>query len=59
MDETFIIQWAEYIQQLLQHTISTDLHIQFSKEVPSNNVPITFLDSVVSLGPTNTLLAFL
>ena len=42
--------------QLLQHINSIDPNIQFTMENPKDDGPIPFLDTLVSLGPNNTLI---
>ena len=41
--------------QFLQHINSLDLHIQFTMENPKEDGSIPVMDSLVSLGPNNTL----
>ena len=49
------MQQAEHSHKLLQHIISQDTYIQFIMEDPSEIGSPPFLDTLVSLGPNNTL----
>ena len=49
VDDTFVIQQTEHSPQFLQHINSIDQHTQFTTGTP-------FLDTVVSPGPSNTLI---
>ena len=56
VDYTFVIQQAEHSLQFLQHINFIDPHAQFTKEKPSSNGSILFLDTLFSPGPNNILL---
>ena len=55
MDNTFVIQEGEHSQQLLQHINLQGSHIQFTIKEPNQEGALPFLDTLVSLGPNNTL----
>ena len=55
-DDTFVIQWAEHSNQLLQLINSIDPHIQFTKETSNTDGSIPFLHILVSPGLGNTLI---
>ena len=55
MEDTFVIQQAKHSQQLLQHINSQDPHIQFTTEEPNQEGALPFLDTLVSPGPSKTL----
>ena len=55
VDDTFVILHAEHSHQLLQHINTQDPHIQFTTEDPSEDGALHFLDTLVFLGPNNTL----
>ena len=55
VDDTFVIQQAKHSHQFLQHFNSLDPHIQFIMEDPMEDGSIPILDTLVSLGPNNTL----
>ena len=57
MEDSFFTQQAKHSQQFLQHLNSIDPHIRFPTVPPSSNGSIPFLDTLVSPGPNNTLLA--
>ena len=54
VDDTFVINKAEYSQDLLQHINSQDPHIQFTVE-PTQQGSLPFLDTLVTIQPDNTL----
>ena len=54
VDDTFVINRAEYSQSLLQHINSQDPHIQFTVE-PTQHGSLPFLDTLVTIQPDNTL----
>ena len=53
--DTFVTQQAEHCHQVLQHINSQDSIIQFTTEDPKEDGSIPFLETLVSLGPNNTL----
>ena len=55
VDDTFVIQQAEHIHQLLQHINSFDKHIQFIAKILKDNGSSPFLDTLVYQGPNNIL----
>ena len=55
VDDTFIIQLAEYTQKLLQPSSSQDPHIPFTTEEPNQDGSLPFLDTLVSPGLDSTL----
>ena len=54
VDDTFVINKAEYSQDLLQHINNQDPHIQFTVE-PTQQGSLPFLDTLVTIQPDNTL----
>ena len=54
VDDTFVINKAEHIQDLLQHINNWDPHIQFTVE-PTQQGSLPFLDTLVTIQPDNTL----
>ena len=56
LDNTFVIQKAEYSHQFLQHIDPVDLYIMFIIENPKDDGSTSFLDTLVSSGPNNTLI---
>ena len=54
VDDTFVINKAEYSQDLLQHINSQDPLIQFTVE-PTQQGSLPFLDTLVTIQPDNTL----
>ena len=56
VDDTLVIQKAEYSIHFLQHINSIDPHAQFNQEAPNTDGSIPFLDTLVSPGPNNNLL---
>ena len=55
VDDTFVIQQAEQNHQFIQQINSLHPHIQFTREDPKENSSLPFPDTLVSLGPYNTL----
>ena len=55
VDDALIIQQANHSQKLLQHISSQDPHIQFMAEDPNQEEALPSLDTLVFLGPINTL----
>ena len=53
VDDTFVINRAEHIQDLLQHINNQDPHIQFTVE-PTQQISLPFLDTLVTIEPDNT-----
>ena len=53
VDDTFVINKAEYSQDLLQHINSQDPHIQFTVE-PTQHDSLPFLDTLVTIQSDNT-----
>ena len=53
VDDTFVINKAEYSQDLLQHINSQDPHIQFTVE-PTQQGSLPFLDTLVTIQPDNS-----
>ena len=51
----FVIQKAEHSSQFIQHINSLDPPIHFTTVNPKEDSSIPFLDTLVSLGPNNTL----
>ena len=56
MSDIFVIQNAEYNQQLLHHINSINSNMQVTVEVPNNNGSIPFLGTLVTLVPYSILL---
>ena len=56
VDDTFVILETKHSQQQLQYINSQDPHIQFTVEEPNQEGALPFLDTLVSLGPNNTLI---
>ena len=54
VDDTFVINKAEYSQDLLQHINNQDPHIQFTVE-PTQQGSLPFLDTLVTIQQDNTL----
>ena len=55
VDDAFVIQEAKHSHQLLQHINSQDSHIQLTIEEPNQVGTPPLLDTLVSQGPSNTL----
>ena len=53
VDDTFVIIKTEHSQQLLEHINSQDPHIQFTVEEPSQQGTLSFLDTLVTIGPNH------
>ena len=56
VNDTFIIQQAEHSHQFLQYINSIDPHIQLNTEHLKDDGSISFPGTLVSLGPSNTLI---
>ena len=54
VDDTFVITKAEHSKPLLQHISNQDPHIQFTVEEPTQQGTLPFLDTIVSIEPSNT-----
>ena len=54
VNDTSVIQKAEYSNQFPQQINSTDPHIQFTAKTPKTDGSILFLDTLVSTVPDNT-----
>ena len=54
VDDTFVITKAEQSKPLLQHINNQDPHIQFTVEEPSQQGTLPFVDTLVTIQPTNT-----
>ena len=57
VDDTFVIQKVEHRIHFLEHLSSIDPHTQFPMKTPNIDGSINFLDTLVSPGAENTLLA--
>ena len=55
VDDTFVIQKAEHIQQCLHHINTQDPNIQFTVEEPDQHGSLPFLNPKVTPGSNNTL----
>ena len=55
VDDTFVVQQAKHSPHLLKHIHSRDPHISFTMEDPNKEGTLPFLDTLISLGPNNTL----
>ena len=56
IDDTYVISKAEHNQQLLHHISSQDPQIQFTVEETYFKGTLSFLDTLVTIGPNNNLL---
>ena len=56
MDNIFAMQQVEHDHHFLQLINCIDAHMQFAMDNPKEDTSIPFLDTLVSLGPKNTLI---
>ena len=55
VDNTFAVHKAEHTQQFLTHLNSLNPHIQVTTDNPSQQGSLSFLDTLVSVGPNGSL----